>query len=409
MQLKKVFPAIILCNLIALSLRAQNVDLSGLKTPNSPGFQILDISPSSIERPTNPKAFAFSLFNLSNAGTALPKNFAFEISPFWYFKPKNATVYKYLNIRDKEHQNTFTGIYNKLSISIASSYSDSTAGSLLKKTNYLAFGASTNLITLRSPEQHRQLNENLRAISQRISSLSSDITRDKKRNLKARLVELFKENRETENQSEKQQIENEIKVVEAAIDSLDKAKPEELEMAISKDAKIREYLKSLSQVPLFQLNLAYAYSAAVPGNTYKNRRFNRSGVWLNATLSSFSFNPQKLQDNLSMSGSVKYINDNVLADSATNRFEKEKAFDFGGRIEYSLREFSLSVEHLKRSYSSSNLKSARTVAVVQYKISDNLYLAGSFGKNFGDLNNVFALFGLNWGFGRSSLVPNSQE
>jgi len=154
------------------SLKAQNIELKDLKNLNSPGFQILDIAPSTIDRPANPKAFAASIMSLTNNGTAIPKNFALEVTPYWYFKPKNATVFQYLNIKDDAgNSNTFTGIFNKMSISLASVFNDSTSGSLIKNTNYIAFGLKTNLITYRNEKQNQKLKNALANFSKRVIDL----------------------------------------------------------------------------------------------------------------------------------------------------------------------------------------------------------------------------------------------
>ena len=65
--MKNIFIIISLLSIGILSFgQEKEVKLIDLKTPNSPGFQLLDISPSSIERPTNPKEFSLKVLNLFN-------------------------------------------------------------------------------------------------------------------------------------------------------------------------------------------------------------------------------------------------------------------------------------------------------------------------------------------------------
>ena len=99
--MKNFYKLIISLLVISSSVFAQEntVELKDLKTPNSPAFQILDIAPTSIEKPTNPRAFAASLLSLSNNGTSIPKNFAMEFSPFWFGNAKNRSIYNYLNLK----------------------------------------------------------------------------------------------------------------------------------------------------------------------------------------------------------------------------------------------------------------------------------------------------------------------
>ncbi|HYK43681.1 MAG TPA: hypothetical protein VEV83_00840, partial [Parafilimonas sp.] len=276
--MKKIILIILLFTYCKIIAQNKEVKLDDLKTPNSPGFQILDISPSSIERPTNPKEFALKVFNLTNNGSALPKNFAFEIAPYWFAKPQNTNLYKYLNIKYSDesgtHNNIATGIYNKLNLSLASSFSDSIAGSLLANTNYISFGVRTNLITLRTKQQNQALNTLFVNISKRLGQLSDDL--DQKANLIDQKI-LF------------EQDSGKRKILEDSVLLLTRARAQLVSEAAEKDILYKSYLEdSLPELstPLFQLDAAYAYSEAFPNNEYADKRFNRSGLWATATLSS---------------------------------------------------------------------------------------------------------------------------
>jgi hypothetical protein len=187
--------------------------------------------------------------------------------------------------------------------------------------------------------------------------------------------------------------------------------PNELREKVESDDEAQKALKKLDELPLFQLDAAFAYSEAIPENEFKNKRFNRSGFWLNASLNLFSDgeNKNELEDHLSMIGSLRFISDNILDTNTTDMYKRNSAVDYGGKIEYTIRNFSIGVEYLKREYSeNSDLNSERTVGVIQYKISDGVYFTGSYGKNFGDVKNLFTLFGINYGFGKSKLSSTSK-
>lgn len=72
---------------------AQNdsITLDQLQVPSSPAFNILDISPNSVDRPKNPTDFALALSNATSGFSTFPKNFAIEFAPFWIFGKKKAT------------------------------------------------------------------------------------------------------------------------------------------------------------------------------------------------------------------------------------------------------------------------------------------------------------------------------
>ena len=400
------------------TLNAQDIEIKDLKSLNAPGFQILDIAPNTIDRPANPKAFAASLMSLTSSGTALPQNFALEFSPYWYFKNKKATVSQYLNIRDGNKSNVFTGIFNKMSISIASVFSDSTSGSLIENTNYIAIGLRTNIITYRNEKQNQKLKLALENFSKRVIELhpntkNVDSLDAELNQTNGKIRKLFKELTNEKNDSIKKIInDNYVNAITRKaliiqqLEDFENQAPNLLEANIKNDTLSQNYLKELDDLPLFQVDAAFAYSEAFPGNQTENKRFNRSGLWMNATLNAFSFNQEELNDNLTIMFYTRFISDNVLEPNSDTVFERQNAFDIGFKMEYSIKGLSISYEYLKREYSNdSSLNSERRVGTLQYKISDNLYLTGSYGTNFGNTNTLFTLFGINYGFGKAALKP----
>lgn len=404
----------------------EDIDINELKTPTSPGFQILDLSPSNIERPTNPKSFALSLMTLTNNGNAIPKNFAMEVSPYWFFKFENESVYKYLSINPKDQKATydFSGILRKLSVSMASTYNDSASSTLQKNTNYIAIGIRTNLLTIRTSKQNNNLKTGLRIFSNRVDTLRThkkelDILyqqrrlkfKDKSEKFK-KYSDAIKEGKDTETATnEYENAEIEYNQIVNKINSIDDMLPNELKEKVENDKEAQNALKKLDELPLLQIDAALAYSEAIPDNEYKNKRFNRSGFWLNTSLNLFSDgeNKNELEDHLSLIVSMKLISDNLLDTTNTIDYKRNSAFDYGGKIEYAIKNFSIGIEYLKRNYSdNSDLNSERTVGVLQYKISDGVYFTGSYGKNFGDVKNLFTLFGINYGFGKSKLNTNKK-
>lgn len=402
--MKNCIQLIVFIFFITSNVSAQKeINIEDLKTPNSPGFQILDIAPTSIERPVNPKALAVSLLSLTSSGTVIPKNFAMEISPYWYTKSDNASVYQYLSINTENKETSdFSGILRKMSISIASVFSDSTSGSLIKNTNYISFGVRTNLFTYRTAAQNEKLQQSLKNITEKIKEIKSNDV-EKKKLLGLRVKYRNDLNNEPD-QDKKAVIISKIASIETQIDNLIEASPEEMEKKLDADEDVQKNMKLLKEFPLFQLDGAFAYSEAIPGNKYENNRFNRSGFWFNASLNAFSIDKEKLEDNLSILGTLRFIRDNALVENTLDEFKKNKAFDYGFKAEYTVKDFSISIEYLKREYSgNSALNSERTVGVLEYKLNDNLYFTGTYGKNFGQENNLFTLFGINYGFGKSSL------
>lgn len=60
------------------------ITLDVLKSPVSPAFNMLGISTSAIERPSDLNSFRLSIQNATNNLTAIPNSYAFEIAPFLF-------------------------------------------------------------------------------------------------------------------------------------------------------------------------------------------------------------------------------------------------------------------------------------------------------------------------------------
>lgn len=85
--MKRISFIVAILAVLCLHVKAQlNVDttitLDVLKSPVSPAFNMLGISTSAIERPSDLNSFRLSVQNATNNLTAIPNSYAFEIAPF---------------------------------------------------------------------------------------------------------------------------------------------------------------------------------------------------------------------------------------------------------------------------------------------------------------------------------------
>lgn len=88
--MKKRIVVILLCALAARGYAQVNqLNISDLYTPSAPGFVLADIAPSSVEKPSTPRAFGVSLLNLVQGG-------AMEVTPFWLTNHPNLTFEKFI-------------------------------------------------------------------------------------------------------------------------------------------------------------------------------------------------------------------------------------------------------------------------------------------------------------------------
>jgi hypothetical protein len=106
---KNLLLIILICLLFSIHTNAQQktneidttATLDMLVVPNSPAFTLLGISPTTVDKPTTPSDFAFSIVNATNGLSGLPKNYAIEIAPIplLFQKKKN-----YNQFANKNHK-----------------------------------------------------------------------------------------------------------------------------------------------------------------------------------------------------------------------------------------------------------------------------------------------------------------
>src|SRR4051812_40967559 len=99
--MKKTITAIMCA--IYFSGFAQNnkeVKLEDLGVPKSPGFQLIDISPTNIESPTTPKSFVVGVLESFDANARWPQNYSMETAPYWWARSSSKNIYSFLGIKN---------------------------------------------------------------------------------------------------------------------------------------------------------------------------------------------------------------------------------------------------------------------------------------------------------------------
>ncbi|GAA4317002.1 hypothetical protein GCM10023149_14340 [Mucilaginibacter gynuensis] len=99
--MKKIFILLVIIAAWSNQLLAQGtpidttINLDVLKSPASPAFNMLGLSPSDVERPTDVNAFALSLQNSTKNFTTLPNSYAVEIAPVYIVKKSLISLDKF--------------------------------------------------------------------------------------------------------------------------------------------------------------------------------------------------------------------------------------------------------------------------------------------------------------------------
>lgn len=158
------------------------------------------------------------------------------------------------------------------------------------------------------------------------------------------------------------------------------------------DSLRKEYV-GITEKPVFNIDLAAAIGASSLTNSYDDLELNRWAVWM-----SLNFRPEG--DNFYFTVLSRYINNENY--EGTN--VKADLVDLGTRLNYDISKFTISVEYVHRmNFTNDIFDDYRLAAIGSYKLTDNVFITSTFGKNFSDVDNIIALAGLNFGFSQKKV------
>lgn len=396
--MKKLLYMGLLCG-VTISAHAQNntdtTSLLDLTPPASPAFTLLDVAPVTIDRPGTVRAFAVSIANaIGNSSNGFPKNFALQTAPYWLFSHPNMDIYKYNGLVMKKglegansqlqfKQNIFYGLRN-FSLSVATANTDSSQSSPYTR-NYISYSVKANVINIRRRRVVEAMQQSITDVNALLKTTLTNAT--------PYCANLF----------------------DPSVDSLQLAYNNCIQNAYFRDSitintQRRRYDSILAVRPLLSVDVALASSVAFANNNFDDHHLYRTGGWVTACLSE-PLDKNSASNLSALYNAKNYVNIygmfRVISEDNTTDFQTfttQTNFDFGGRLEFEFGDIAVSFESVYRRVSNhSELNTSRNVGIVQYKLSSNLFLTGTFGKNFGDTGNLVSFLGLNWGFGKTAL------
>jgi len=372
--MKKLFITIGLVLLIFNSptYAQKEVALEDLQIPSSPAFILLDVAPTSIERPTTTKAFSTSILNSIKENNGIPENYAVDFAPYWFFKHKNLNAMNYWGFEQKlleRVQKPFSQArFGSISFAtIKSKMTSDTIGTPLNVNN-IALGFRTTLFQLRS---NNDIDELIKANNLHLT----------------RLDEL---------------------TVDPTIS------PSKLANLLEADTYLKNCNKRISEIlnrkPTLALDFAGAGSWSYDNN-YNSIKSNRVGAWLTLNYAQTLDKPMDINKNdyLNLYFTCRVLNDNnVLGNNGL--VYRSTNLDVGGKIEFEFDKFSISYEYLYRNDLKSNIAdNFRSSGLIKYRASDQLLVTATFGKNFGNTNNVITQIGLSLGLNSKSQQVNADK
>jgi hypothetical protein len=377
-----------------------SAELNKLELSNAPSVMLLGLASSDLETPKSKKAFMTSIVNSFSENEGLPNAYAVELTPTHLFPLTEMDALKYAGIKSiKKADNTYE--YKNNIFSEAKNVSFSFAFLKNYKIENLDTENPSVSFSLRTTVFKVRNKKNIDAIAasnNNISKTLTDIQREFEKSEKYTSII-------TSDASEKE--EKLAKALEEFTTDYYKAETE-------------KYKKYLDEKPAFQLDVASAYSTFFLDNQFKNNQFGKLGVWM--TMSSginlertkvpkkdedpnkekskvtiketSATESSKTEKRLNFYAVARYLQDKTVYD-LTNGFNRTNNYDFGGKIELVYNKFSIGYEFIYRSSDLDN--TYRSNGIINYKVSDSVYINAAFGKNYGDKNNLISFLGLNWG------------
>ena len=375
--MKKIYIISALVSFIVFKINAQDKPDSSLKLEdfqltNAPGFSLLDVSPSSIERPVTTKAFSASVINSLNQSTGIPQNYAVEFTPFWFFKHPKLSALKYYGLSDDGNaKNKAFSSVKFLSVSFALISNPSGTTSQLAAHN-LSFGFRTTILKLYTKKTRTKLSRVNEAWVTALRVASRNLSPSYNANPTA----------------------NDADILEAKVQHKHYGD------------SVKKYLQDK---PWFSFDAASALNLAFNNNNYSSNRVNRIGIWANANLSIdiSNKNPGSGKNYFNVYAIGRYLqnSDSLNTDGS---YLSINFIDYGAKAELEFNNLSFAYEYIRRATSKPGVPNTfKSVGLIKYKIKDGLFLTGAFGQNFTANNNLITVLGINWGISNGTEKVNT--
>lgn len=304
------------------------VELDDLRTPASPAFVILGVSPTAVERPSTPRAFALGLVSAAEGQAGvIPENYAAEVAPYWLAPRRTLTFSQYF--RPTLHQRLRQTFSVSLATAARAEGADSVTG--------VAVGFRIAPLVGEPSERLVRAVDTLRTVQDRMLTL--DIQMDG-----------------AQSAADSARIRSQLSPLEA------------------ESVRLAGVIRQNGERVGLHLQIAGALAGYYPGGRFDSGTLGRSGLW--GTLG------MRLDDpGVDVIGLAR-----VLWDDRAS----QTLWDLGGRAVLSYEDLSGSVEFIARSArdavtlpGGSAMRSGnRVVGLLEYRVSPDLFVNFSFGQDY---------------------------
>lgn len=376
--------AAVCCNAIAQSsseTSSKSSTLKSLSVPVSPAFSLTDITPTLVQNPTTPKSFALGVVqSVANGGSYFPDNFSAQFAPVWWVDPEGISIYSYLGLTrpesgkvlDDTRQNIFSGL-KFTSLSVGFINKDLIPDNIEKSQKVFSIGAHTTLLRAYHKDHTKALNS---AINSWHEHALEDISSNQD------LIDAI-----------------------SRLNASDKNYQDQIN-ALTEKMRIKlsaPDLKTINDLIIQKPVFAWDVSVATAGYGISSDaiKIGRSGVWTGLSLNLKL--DKKATNYFSINALGRYLYDRYQVND-DNVIGKAHNLDAGGNLGFELNRLNIAVESLYRFTNGVSDSKNRTVGIISVKLSDNIFINGTFGKDFSGPNKLISLFGINWGFGKEKVA-----
>jgi hypothetical protein len=343
----------------------KNLELGSLNIPDSPAFEVLGVSPSSVARPGSTRELALTFLSSSGADdSAFPKNLAIEFSPYWWSYHPDLTW-------DNFNKNNKIGanLAQTFSISIATSETSFKENDIDVGGSGLGLGFRTSFLKGKPSKKAIKAKEQMQTLFQVLSNnaIPDDLTTLPKDENGDPFVELSK---------------TALNKIEGAQNTFRKA--------------------NLNRVG-WRLELAGATAYNFPDDQWDDGELKNTGVWLNTA---YRTDEGSYLDHFDFLGVLRYLWNEADDESLST-------YDIGARLIWISQNddipVSASAEYVYRLVSDGDKQDSDKLAFIgEYLVNKTWSLFASFGKSFDPdyegNENFFSLLGVNLGYGKGPVV-----
>ena len=384
---------------------SEPITLKDLKTPVSPGFQLLGVAPTDIDRPATPRAFAVALLSaLQKGDTVLPNGFAMEVAPYWLLPHDRLEFTTYIN------PGVGQSLRQTFSISVASTKAAAPPADAAAKLMDLGVGFRTSPWSGRATPQVEKLrvaivtaaaqasvvDTLLDQITPSVGSLPAGVARTIAQLRAGQHPNLSNDWFDTLTQVLQEAlgangdatiVRNTLTKMRADGDAARKKAALELQRANQKRVG-------------FTLDVAGAFVTRTAEAEGAGARLTREGVWITTGYSNAD---------LSFLGLARYVGNSEDPSSKT------RLFDAGFRFTGTAGDLTASLEAIHRRDTSAvraRRTASKVIAVLEYKVSEDVMLTSSFGKDFDDTHfgrngSTIGVLGVSFGLGGRPILGAS--